>query len=113
MADDVQAIPRFSFENKLELEVGKDYIINHFLGEGHTKDNMIGYIPSEKMLFGGCMIKEMGASKGNISDANLDEWSNTVSRIKKVYPKIKHVIPGHGKPGGTELLDYTIELFQP
>ncbi|HCO82289.1 MAG TPA: subclass B1 metallo-beta-lactamase, partial [Arenibacter sp.] len=28
------------------------------------------------------------------------------------YPTAKIVIPGHGIAGGTELLDYTIKLFQ-
>jgi metallo-beta-lactamase class B len=35
-----------------------------------------------------------------------------VRKIKEKYPEVKIVIPGHGKPGGTALFDYTIELFK-
>jgi metallo-beta-lactamase class B len=33
-------------------------------------------------------------------------------RFKFGYPNVKKVIPGHGKLGGIELLDYTIHLFE-
>ena len=46
-----------------------------------------------------------------MGDANTDKWSETVRKIKLKYPNAKLVIPGHGKSGGTELFDYTIELF--
>ena len=87
-------------------------MVAEFAGEGHTKDNIIGYFPSENVMFGGCLIKEIRAGKGNLEDANVNDWSATVEKIKQEYPKTKIVIPGHGKYGGTELLDYTIKLFQ-
>ena len=57
------------------------------------------------------MIKELGAGNGNLEDANVDEWSATVRKAKSAYPEAQIVIPGHGKIGGTDLLDYTIEMF--
>jgi len=72
----------------------------------------VGYVPSEKALFGGCLLKHVNASKGNLADANTSEWSSSVAKIKKEYPDLEIVIPGHGKNGGIELLDYTIKLFQ-
>jgi metallo-beta-lactamase class B len=85
---------------------------NEYFGEGHTKDNIVSYFPSEKVLFGGCLIKEVNASKGYLGDANISEWSGTVQSVKRKYGNAKIVLPGHGKPGGMELLDYTIELFK-
>jgi metallo-beta-lactamase class B len=82
-----------------------------FFGEGHTKDNVVGYFPDDKAVFGGCLIKEVGSGKGNLEDANVAEWSQTVSKVKQFYPEAKIVIPGHGETGGTELFDYTIKLF--
>ncbi len=70
------------------------------------------YIPGEKVLFGGCLIKEVGAGKGNLGDANTEEWPDTVRKIKQAYPEVKYVVPGHGKVGGLELLDYTIGRFE-
>ena len=57
------------------------------------------------------MVKSVGASKGNLADANVKEWANTIRKVKKAFPKAKYVIPGHGQYGNAELLDYTIELF--
>lgn len=106
------AVPQNGFDHLLELKVGNNPVIAEFAGEGHTKDNIIGYFPLEKVMFGGCLIKEVGAGKGNLEDANIQAWSSTVARLKEKYPDIKFVIPGHGQPGGTALLDYTIKLFE-
>ncbi|REG90940.1 subclass B1 metallo-beta-lactamase [Algoriphagus antarcticus] len=105
-------IPENGFKKKLTLEAGNLQVINQFLGEGHTKDNFVAYVPFDKVLFGGCMIKEIGAGNGNLEDANIADWSATVLKVKSTFPDISIVIPGHGKVGGTELLDYTIELFE-
>ncbi len=105
-------IPQTGFENYLEIKVGNKKVINEFLGEGHTIDNIVSYFPDEKALFGGCLIKSLNAGKGYLGDANITEWSNTVNAIKSKYPNLKIVIPGHGKPGNTDLLNYTIAMFK-
>jgi metallo-beta-lactamase class B len=104
-------IPQNTFEKLLISEVGNEKVISEFLGEAHSKDNIISYIPNKKAMFGGCMIKAIDAKKGNLADANVEEWANTVQRIKSKYPNVAHVIPGHGEPGNASLLDYTIKLF--
>lgn len=105
-------IPKNSFNDSIILKVGTKKVFVKFFGQGHTKDNVVGYFPSEKMMFGGCLIKELGASKGYLGDANVTEWSNTVAQVKMEYPKVKIVVPGHGKYGDQKLLDYTIKLFK-
>jgi metallo-beta-lactamase class B len=105
-------LPQNGFDLKQELNLGDKKVINQFYGEGHTIDNIVSYIPSENVLFGGCLIKEVGAGFGNLADANVKEWSNTVMKVKQAMPHLKYVIPGHGKVGGVKLLDYTIEKFK-
>lgn len=104
--------PIKGFENNLSLNIGNQKIYAKYFGEGHTKDNIIGYYPQDKAIFGGCLIKEVGASKGYLGDANTDKWSETVRKIKLEYPEAQIIIPGHGEWGGIELLNYTIELFK-
>ncbi|MBC3757374.1 subclass B1 metallo-beta-lactamase [Hyunsoonleella sp. SJ7] len=111
--NDSAVLPKIGFKNKLELKVGNQIAITKHFGEGHTVDNVVGYIPNEKTLFGGCLIKSLKAGKGYLGDANTSEWSNTVALIKETYPNLKIVIPGHGKSGEPELLDYTVQLFKP
>ena len=105
-------VPKKGFDESLILEAGRQMIINLFPGEGHTTDNIVCYVPQEKVLFGGCLIKALGAGKGNLADANVNTWSESVKRVKGEFDDIEIVIPGHGAYGGPELLDYTIEKFE-
>ena len=105
-------IPQIGFNKEFILNIGNKKVYLNYFGEGHTKDNIVAYFPDDKTLFGGCLIKESGAGKGNLEDANENAWSETVTRLKEKYPGIQTVIPGHGKRGGKELLEYTIRLFQ-
>lgn len=104
--------PQKTFRSMQVLRIGKTSIINHYIGEAHSKDNIVTYIPSEKILFGGCMVKEIDAGPGYLGAANLKQWSATVRKVKAAYPNATIVIPGHGIHGGTELLDYTIKMFE-
>jgi metallo-beta-lactamase class B len=105
-------VPQNGFDKELILTIGNQQVVNRFYGEAHTKDNIVSYIPSENVLFGGCMVKELKAGKGNLADANLAEWSNTIEKVKAAFPKVQWIIPGHGTVGGIDLLDYTIQMFR-
>jgi len=105
-------VPENSFKDSLVLKMGNQEVTAKFFGEGHTKDNVVGYFPSENVMFGGCLIKEMNATKGYLQDANVNDWSATVEKVKKEYPHVKVIVPGHGKYGNKKLLNYTIELFK-
>lgn len=105
-------VPQNGFSDSLILKVGDEYAVTKFFGEGHTKDNVVGYFPIENVLFGGCLIKELDASKGYLGDANVADWSNTIEKIKKHYSNVKIIVPGHGEHGDQKLLDYTSKLFK-
>ena len=106
------SVPKNGFKDSLTLKVGDENVIVKFFGEGHTRDNIVGYFPIENVMFGGCLIKEIDASKGYLGDANVADWSSTVEKVKKEYPDVKIIIPGHGEYGDKKLLDYTIDLFK-
>jgi metallo-beta-lactamase class B len=100
------------FDDSLNLRVGDKIVVAKYFGEGHTKDNITGYFPADRILFGGCLIKELNATKGFLGDANIRDWPLTVAKLKREYSQAKIVIPGHGNPGGIDLLDYTEFLFK-
>jgi len=54
------------------------------------------------------MIRAKGWTIGNTKDANLDEYYNSANSLKKLYFDV--IIPGHGKIGGTELIEHTLNL---
>lgn len=105
-------LPQNGFDKLLILSCSDRTVENRFFGEGHTRDNIVSYLPSEKTLFGGCLIKSINAGKGFLGDANTASWSATVEEVKRTYPDVKFVIPGHGDSGGVELLDFTAGLFR-
>lgn len=100
-----------NFDTYLSLKIGSKLVKAEYFGAGHTKDNVVGFFPEGQVLFGGCLLKSLGSSKGFLGDANTTEWPETIKKIKSRYPNIRIVIPGHGEVGGAELLDYTIQLF--
>ncbi len=100
------------FSQKDSIQIAESFVVMEYLGPAHSDDNSIAYIRASDILLGGCMIKPLDGTKGNLADANLDEWSNTVTRLQSHYPKVEQVIPGHGGRGDKELLDYTIGMFQ-
>ncbi len=102
-------LPQTAFTDSLRLLNGQ--VLVRFFGQGHTCDNVVAYFPQEEVLFGGCLIKELKANKGYLGDANENAWPGTVRKIKLAFPRLKLVVPGHGAYGNTELLDYTIQLF--
>ncbi len=101
-----------TFDNSLSLNIDKSSVKLEYFGAGHTVDNVVAYYDKDESIFGGCLVKELNASKGNLADADTNKWSNTVRKLKAKHPKAKVVIPGHGKSGGIDLLDYTIDLFE-
>lgn len=104
-------IPSTSFTDSLSFDFNGEQINCRYFGAGHSFDNIMVWIPSKKILFGGCSIKSINSKGlGNLSDAVVDDWDKTVESVIKEYPEIKTVIPGHGNFGGIELLTHTIEL---
>ena len=84
-----------------------------YLGAGHSIDNIITWLPDEKILFGGCLMKSLNAKdKGNIKDADLLAWPVTVQKAKARFTDAKIVIPGHGSIGDFSVFDHTINIVK-
>jgi metallo-beta-lactamase class B len=81
-------------------------------GAGHTIDNTVVWFPANKILFGGCLVKNGSASDlGNVTDAYLKEWPVSINRLTEKFPDVKTIVPGHGAWGGAELLRHTLKLL--
>ena len=82
-------------------------------GAGHTRDNVVVYVPAARVLFGGCAVHEASrTTAGNVADADLDAWPVSLRRMQAVFPEARLVIPGHGVPGGPELLARSVEIVE-
>jgi arylsulfatase A-like enzyme/glyoxylase-like metal-dependent hydrolase (beta-lactamase superfamily II) len=106
-------IPHEAFERQRDLRVGSRRLELRFPGPGHTADNIVVWIPDAKVLFGGDVVRSSGArSLGNTREAVLESWPESVGLLLSEYGEATTVVPGHGPPGGTELLDHTLELLE-
>lgn len=82
-------------------------------GAGHAPDNVVVYVPEARVLFGGCAVHEASrTTPGNLSHADLGAWPAAIRRIQARYPAAEVVVPGHGVPGGLELLDHTLAVLK-
>ena len=106
-------VPRHGFSDSLELNLRGEKVYCYYFGGGHSADNIVTWIPSEKILFGGCLVKDLDSTNlGNLSDAKIDEWLPTIRKVRARFPDAKIVIPGHGQIGGKELLEHTEKLLK-
>lgn len=100
-----------TFSDTLTIDLSGKKILLNYLGEAHSKDNIVVWIEDEHILFGGCMVRSLETkSKGNVADANEEQWPKTLKRVKKRYSNVLIVIPGHGDYGNIELLEHSIKL---
>jgi metallo-beta-lactamase class B len=72
-----------------------------FPGAGHTRDNIVAWLPKHQILFGGCFLKSVTSDDlGNVADADIPDWAASVRRARAQYPLAKMTIPGHGSIAG-------------
>ncbi|MFM8533831.1 MAG: MBL fold metallo-hydrolase, partial [Acidimicrobiia bacterium] len=72
-----------------------------FGGPGHTRDNVVAYLPQAQILYGGCFLKSStSADLGNVADAVVGDWAASIQRMQAQYPDPKIVAPGHGALAG-------------
>jgi metallo-beta-lactamase class B len=106
-------VPRNGFRDTLTLKAGGETVICRYFGPAHSIDNITVWVPSERVLFAGCMVKDLGSKAlGNLSDADLSRWPGTIGRVMGEYPGARIVIPGHGDFGGIDLLLHTRRLLE-
>lgn len=105
-------VPAHGFKDSLQLQLGDKLIQCFYLGAAHSLDNVVVWIPSEQILFAGCMIKSIhSADLGNTVDGDLKAYPKTIDKLMDKFSKANCVIPGHGSFGGTELIKHTRELL--
>ncbi len=105
--------PTETFERELPLDVDGTRAEVFFPGAAHAPDNVVVFLPASRILVGGCMIREASASSiGNLADASLETWGESLRAVEARFPTPAIVVPGHGAPGDATLLAHTAELVR-
>ena len=73
----------------------------HFYGWAHTRGDGFVFLPKEKVLCTGDAV--VNGAYNYTGQGNIANWPNVIDKVKKL--DVTHVLPGHGGPGGRELLD--------
>jgi metallo-beta-lactamase class B len=104
-------VTTYGFKDSLKINFGDKLIECFYPGPAHTMDNILVWIPSERILFADCLIKELAAKNlGYTADGDVNAYPETLKKIMKKFSNAQYVIPGHGKHGGFELITHTMEL---
>jgi metallo-beta-lactamase class B len=104
---------RNSFADSLVVDFEGTGILLAFPGAGHTRDNSVGWIGEEKILFSGSVIRALSdRNLGYRKDADIVAWPHTIANIRKQFGNAVLILPGHGDPGGTELLEHSLKLTE-
>nr|AIA12314.1 SPM_beta_lactamase [uncultured bacterium] len=98
----------FNAADGLEWDFQGEKLIVYYPGPAHSPDNLVVYLPSKRILFGGCMVRALDYDLGNTADADLKNYYKSALSLKRFPAEI--VIPGHGQKGGMDLIDHTITL---
>ncbi len=101
--------PKQTFrETPFVLEDGKRRVEFHHFGWAHTRGDGFVYLPNEQILCTGDAATN--GPYNYIGDANIGNWPNVIAQAKKL--NFQQVLPGHGGPGGGEVLDGQQKFFQ-
>ena len=104
---------QFVFDRDTSFVVGGYVIRASFPGEGHTRDNIVVWFPRDRVLYGGCLVKSPEADDiGNLADANVAAYPQTIRALQQTYPRAIYVIPGHQGWGSGRALEHTLDLLR-
>jgi metallo-beta-lactamase class B len=101
-------LPTKTYPGDFALQDGQVRAI--YLGPSHTPDGIFVYFPVEKVLYGGCILKEQ---IGNLAFADLAEYPKTLRSLERLKLDIKTIIAGHySAVHGPELIQKYLELLK-
>ena len=96
-------------EEGITLPFDEEELLILFPGAAHSPDNLVVYFPERRLLFGGHLV--LGAGQlGNVADAALGEWIESVIQLEQFDADI--IIPAHGDDFDVSVIDETIRLIE-
>ncbi|TYS89823.1 MBL fold metallo-hydrolase [Rossellomorea aquimaris] len=97
-------LPTYLFEEKMVIEGSKRKVELHCFGGGHTPSDTFLYLPQEKIGFMGDLV----TVDLHVPIYDPEEFCAILKKVKLL--DIETVVPGHGSPGGNELV-CTLEKY--
>ena len=93
-------LPTVTYPGDFELQDGR--VRAFYLGPSHTPDGIFVWFPKERVLYGGCIVKEQ---LGNLAYADVVEYPKTLQELLDRKLDIRTIVAGHWSPvHGPELI---------
>jgi glyoxylase-like metal-dependent hydrolase (beta-lactamase superfamily II) len=86
--------PDLSFQDELSVWMGGFEVKLMHVGRGHSQGDSVAWLPEQGVLFAGDLVENRCAVYAG--DGYLREWSQTLSRLEALQPRI--LLPGRGAP---------------
>jgi cyclase len=95
--------PSVTFAERLTVHVGQRRVDLHHFGPGHTSNDIVAHIPDAGVLFAGDLV-----FNGGTPFVLMGSVAGTLEVLRSVRAlNAETIVPGHGHPGGPELIDHT------
>ena len=90
--------PTVTYRETMTIHRGGREVQLHFLGRGHTGGDTVVFLPKERLVFTGDLMEGRpgGRILSYLGDAYVDEWIDTLERLKAL--DFDTIVPGHGAP---------------
>jgi cyclase len=100
--------PRQTFSgDKFVLDDGTRKVEFHFFGWAHTRGDGFVYLPNEKILCTGDAVAN--GPYNYLGDGNSANWPAVIGKAERL--DVTTVLPGHGPPGGKEVLSGQVQYL--
>jgi glyoxylase-like metal-dependent hydrolase (beta-lactamase superfamily II) len=104
-------LPTITFPDMYNIPLGKEHVLLFYQGRGHTRGDIVAYLPKAHVLFTGDLV--YAGRLPWLGDGYAKEWQETLDRLAVL--DVTTIIPGHGKWGGRPVLttfrEYLTDLY--
>jgi glyoxylase-like metal-dependent hydrolase (beta-lactamase superfamily II) len=100
-------LPKQTFDKQFTLDDGNRQVQFLHFGWAHTRGDGFAYVTKEQIICTGDAV--VNGPYNFTGDANLGNWPNVIRSVQRL--KIAKVLPGHGVPGGPEVLEGQVRFF--
>ncbi len=105
-------MPTQYVRDSLILNLGDEIVGIYNLGQGHTFNDLVICLKNRKILFTGDLVfNRIHPALIREDGTDIDQWMTLLAGIPHRFD-IRTVVPGHGDPGGLELITAQRHYFE-
>jgi glyoxylase-like metal-dependent hydrolase (beta-lactamase superfamily II) len=99
-----EGIPSVWITDTLRLRFGKESVLLISTGQAHTWCDIVVYFPDRGLLVTGDLVFNGINTFFDVKKGSNGRKSIEVLKRLETFPEVRSVVPGHGEPGGRELI---------